>query len=133
MKKELPSRLLVRLFFQPKLIFSELAELEPSPSSVFFRAALWLGMLPPIFAYIGASTFGWRLGTVEPLFLQKKNITEYKCCLLLCVVNWIFKFCNGVTVDVKNVWGKRLVWYSFRNDHYCWSTFSYRKHNSFIS
>jgi len=87
MKKVLPSRLLVRLFFQPKLIFSELAELEPSPSSVFFRAALWLGMLPPIFAYIGASTFGWRLGTVEPLFLQKKILLSisvaYFCALLI--------------------------------------------------
>jgi hypothetical protein len=39
---------------------------------VFFKVALWFGVLPPLFAYIGASKFGWRLGTVEPLSLQKE-------------------------------------------------------------
>ncbi len=87
MKKVLPSRLLVRLFFQPKQIFSELAELEPSASSVFFKAALWLGLLPPVFAYFGASKFGWRLGTVEPIFLSKDILLSisvaYFCALLI--------------------------------------------------
>ena len=71
MKKELPSCLLVRLFFQPHKIFTELENTTPSSLSVFIKAAFWLGILPPIFAYFGASKFGWRLGTVEPLFLQK--------------------------------------------------------------
>jgi hypothetical protein len=49
-----------------------LAESKPSPVAVFFKVALWLGVLPPLFAYIGASKFGWRLGAVEPLSLQKE-------------------------------------------------------------
>ena len=87
MNNTLPPCLLIRLFFQPKLIFSELAKLNPSSLSVFFKAALWLGVLPPIFAYIGTSKFGWRLGTVEPLFLEKEVLLSisvaYFCALLL--------------------------------------------------
>ena len=87
MKNTLPSCLLVRLFFQPKQIFAELAELKPSSLSVFFKAALWLGVLPPVFAYFGTSKFGWRLGTVEPLFLEKEVLFSisiaYFCALLL--------------------------------------------------
>ncbi|MGH1537964.1 MAG: Yip1 family protein [Gammaproteobacteria bacterium] len=71
MKKELPSCLLVRLFFQPNKIFTELADTAPSSLSVFFKAALWLGIIPPIFAFLGASKFGWRLGAVEPLYLNE--------------------------------------------------------------
>ena len=72
MKNTLPTHLLVRLFFQPSKVFNELAGTKPSSISVFFKAALWLGLLPPIFSYFGASKFGWRLGTVKPLFLQNE-------------------------------------------------------------
>ena len=29
--------------------------------------ALWIGILPPVFVFIGASNFGWRTGSVEPM------------------------------------------------------------------
>ena len=72
MPEAFPSLLMVRLLFQPKAVFNELAKLEPTPVSVFFKVALWFGILPPLFAYIGTSEFGWRLGAVEPLVLQQK-------------------------------------------------------------
>lgn len=71
MQSAFSPRLMLRLLFQPNDVFNELAELKPSSIAVFFKVALWFGMLPPLFAYIGASKFGWRLGTVEPLSLQK--------------------------------------------------------------
>ena len=71
MRKALPSFLMFRLLFQPKKIFDELADLQPSSVSVFFKVALWFGILPPLFAYIGTTKFGWRLGAVEPLHLSK--------------------------------------------------------------
>ncbi len=45
----------------------------PSGAAVFFGAALWLGVLPPLFAGIGTAAFGWRLG-VEPLLLPAASI-----------------------------------------------------------
>ena len=65
-------RLMIRLLFHPTTVFNELAESRPSSISVFFKVALWFGILPPLFAYFGASKFGWRLGTVEPLLLNNK-------------------------------------------------------------
>lgn len=53
---------------RPGEAFADIAARPPSSSAVFFGFALWLGLVPPIFAYIGTTTFGWHLG-VEPLFL----------------------------------------------------------------
>lgn len=45
----------------------------PSGAGAFFGAALWFGLLPPVFAAIGTTVFGWRLG-VEPLLLPAGTI-----------------------------------------------------------
>ena len=51
---------------------------------VFFGAALWLALCPPMFAYVGTTLFGWRLG-VEPLLLPRHRaaISAATSCLLL--------------------------------------------------
>lgn len=56
------------MLFNPNVAFVEIAKQPPSSAGVFFGFALWLGLCPPVFAYVGTMTFGWRLG-VEPLFL----------------------------------------------------------------
>lgn len=61
--------LLFRVLFQPLATCEDIAEHEVSASSIFFKIAIWIGLIPPVFAYIGASVFGWRVGAVEPLFL----------------------------------------------------------------
>ena len=68
------STLLFRLLFQPHAVFVELSQIRPSPYSVFFKFVVWLAVLPPLFAYIGASNFGWRLGASEPLFLPHDEL-----------------------------------------------------------
>jgi len=57
-----------KVLFRPSEAFADIAERPPSSAGVFFGFALWLGLVPPLFAYIGTTTFGWRLG-VEPLLL----------------------------------------------------------------
>ena len=59
-----------RLLFHPNAVFKTLADVQPSAISVFLKVALWLGLLPPLFAYFGAVEFGWRLGAIEPLYLS---------------------------------------------------------------
>lgn len=58
------------MLFQPAAVFEELAVAEPSPGAVFFRVVLWMAALPPLFAWLGASRFGWRLGGSEPLYFS---------------------------------------------------------------
>jgi Yip1-like protein len=57
------------VLFRPSATFARIAERPPSSTAAFFGFALWLGLAPPVFAYIGTTTFGWRLG-VEPLYLS---------------------------------------------------------------
>ncbi|MGI9257655.1 MAG: Yip1 family protein [Gammaproteobacteria bacterium] len=67
---ELSPALIFRLLFQPRAVFDELSTTRPSAHAVFFRLAIWIGIVPPIFAFVGASLFGWRLGAVEPIFFS---------------------------------------------------------------
>ncbi len=46
-----------------------LKEKNLSLSRVFFCYSLWIGLLPPMSAYIGVSIFGWRLGIGDPIYL----------------------------------------------------------------
>ena len=60
---------------QPASAFEALAEANPDPLAVFFRRIVWLALLPPAFAFIGASIFGWRLGAAQPLYLPSDALT----------------------------------------------------------
>jgi hypothetical protein len=62
-----------KILFSPNAIFRAVAAESPTAMRVFFRFALWLGLLPPLFAYIGTAKFGWRLG-VEPVFLPPGTV-----------------------------------------------------------
>ena len=60
---------------QPASAFEALAEANPDPLAVFFRRIVWLALLPPVFAFVGASIFGWRLGAAQPLYLPSDALT----------------------------------------------------------
>ena len=62
-----------RILFSPTTIFKAVAAESPRASRVFFRIALWLGLLPPLFAYFGTLKFGWRLG-VAPVYLPQSTV-----------------------------------------------------------
>ena len=74
MKTAISSTLLLRLLFQPTAVFEELSNTRPEPHAVFLKFVLWLAIIPPVFAYIGASNFGWRLGAAEPLFVPAGDL-----------------------------------------------------------
>lgn len=75
MKSQISSNLIFRLLFSPTAVFNELSETRPEPHAVFFRYLIWLAAIPPLFAYIGASIFGWRLGAADPIYLDSGNLT----------------------------------------------------------
>ena len=59
-----------KVLFVPGEVFSAVAAESPPATRVFFRFALWISLLPPLFAYVGTVNFGWRLG-VEPVFFPQ--------------------------------------------------------------
>ena len=62
-----------RVLLRPTAVFKDIAEQDPSAGAVFFRCALWLGLVPPLCAYLGTRWFGWRLG-VTPMFLPESTV-----------------------------------------------------------
>ena len=74
MKTDISNWLLLRLLFQPGAVFEELSDIRPEPHSVFFKYVIWLALAPPLFAYIGASNFGWQIGAATPLHLPTDSL-----------------------------------------------------------
>lgn len=52
----------------PRQAFDAVAANPPSGLRVFFGTGLWLALCPPLFAFVGTTLFGWRLG-VDAMFL----------------------------------------------------------------
>lgn len=65
----MPTLHLRTALLHPHRAFTAIAADPPSGARVFFGSALWLALCPPVFAYIGTTLFGWRLG-VEPLVVE---------------------------------------------------------------
>jgi hypothetical protein len=93
---EVSPALLFVLLFRPTAVFNELSATRPSAYAVFFRLALWLGLIPPIFAYIGASLFGWRLGAVEPIFFSSGTLLAISIAYFLTL---LFGFVSSAIVS----------------------------------
>ncbi len=75
MSQEKYSSIFLRALFQPSTAFKELSSIDPAPMSVLFRYSIWLLLIPPLCAWIGAYAFGWRLGADEPLVLSNHSLT----------------------------------------------------------
>ncbi len=74
MKDVVSSWLLFRVLFNPTSVFEELSNAEPQAHLIFLKYVLWLAIVPPVFAYIGASKFGWRLGAEQPLIVPSNDL-----------------------------------------------------------
>lgn len=66
---------LIRSLFRPTATFKAISHAALSPAKVLFSYSIWLLLLPPIFAWLGAYLFGWRLGANAPLRLAPVTLT----------------------------------------------------------
>lgn len=66
---------LLKSIRKPTEAFAALARTEPDSLAVFFRWIVWLALAPAVFAFIGASVLGWRLGAAQPLYLSSDTLT----------------------------------------------------------
>ena len=99
MSNSIYSFLLFKALYAPKAAFARLVAEDPAPLRILFRYSLWLLLLPPLFSFVGASQFGWRLGATEPLFMAKEALALISIgyfCILFSLSNalsrtWIFR------------------------------------------
>jgi hypothetical protein len=83
-----------KVLFRPGTVFETLAAEAPPAARVFFGFALWLGLLPPVFAFIGTVNFGWRLG-VEPVFLPGRTVLAISVAYFLAL---LFGFLSSAVI-----------------------------------
>ncbi len=86
-----------RVLIRPTALFAELARRPPSATDAFFRFALWLALCPPVFAYIGTVSFGWRLG-VEPIMLPARTV------LAICAAYFVLLLVGLFTTALISRW-----------------------------
>ncbi len=86
MSSSIYSFLLFKSLYQPIDAFSSLAKTEPSPVSILLRYSIWLLLLPPLFSFIGAANFGWRLGAPDPLMLNTNALVMISVAYLLVLI-----------------------------------------------
>ena len=96
MDKSFSLSYILYLFFKPSLAFQALAKIYPSPAGVMIKAALWLGILPPLFAYIGTMKYGWRLGTTQPLFFSHRILLLISVAYFLAL---LFGFLSSAVIS----------------------------------
>jgi len=94
MSSDVSSSILIRAIFQPSIAFKQLSMDDPSPLMVLLKYSIWLLLLPPLCSWIGAFTFGWRLGADEPLMLPSSSLTAisvgYFLALLFGFISTVF-------------------------------------------
>jgi len=86
MSAAFPITLAPRILLRPREVFARIAANQPGAGAVFFQYALWLGLAPPLSAFVGARMFGWLAGaeplTVSSALMLQVSIAYY--ILLLC-------------------------------------------------
>lgn len=99
--------LITRLLTQPSAVFQELSQMRPNAAEVFFKLSIWLGVLPPLFAYFGARAFGWHLGAAEPLYLPNPVLVGISFAYFLTL---LFGFVSTALVSqwMATTYGARL-------------------------
>ncbi len=105
---------LLTVLFQPKRVFEDLAVAEPSSWRVFFKFMIWFALLPPLFAYIGGSRYGWDLGAASPLRLSSNELLTvsafYYVALLAALVSTAFiSRWMSVTYGARNSLGVHMA------------------------
>jgi hypothetical protein len=98
MKSEIASWLIFRLLLHPTSVFEELSETRPDPHVVFFKYLVTLALVPPVFAYIGAANFGWRIGAAEPLYVPGGEL------ILISILYFFVLLFGFVTTAIVAQW-----------------------------
>jgi len=62
--------LLFAVLHTPGVIFREISQGNSQVIGSVQKLTFFLILLPPVFAWIGSTLFGWRLGTADPLYFD---------------------------------------------------------------
>lgn len=102
-----------RVVFAPDEVFRAVAAEAPPATRVIVRFALWISLLPPLFAYVGTVKFGWRLG-VQPVFIPEPVVLALCAAYFLALLLGLFSSAviarwMAATYDASQSFGRCLA------------------------
>ena len=86
------------VFVAPARLFVRITQGSPTPLGVMFKYALWVGMVPPLCAFWGASRFGWRFGVGEPISMGADMLAA------ICVAYYLMLLAGFVVASLVALW-----------------------------
>lgn len=110
---EMPHLSIADVLLKPGAAFARLRDESPRAGNVFFRFALWLALCPPLFAYVGTTLFGWRLG-VEPIELPQRIVVGISVAYFALLVFGLFSTAAvsrwmAATYGARDAFGSNLA------------------------
>lgn len=60
----------LKTLLTPGIVFKEIAEGDDLLIHAVHRQTFLLVILPPVFAWVGSTVFGWRLGSADPMYFD---------------------------------------------------------------
>lgn len=97
---------MLRLLKRPSDVGDGLHSPQGGVQAVLLRIVIPLSIVPPLFAYIGGSTLGWRLGADEPLRMSAGDLTLISFGYFLALIAG-FLSTAAVSVWMSGTYGAR--------------------------
>ena len=75
---------MIKVLYAPKEVFGGIRDNPPTLAKVLATKAIWLGLIPPVSAFVGTSQFGWHMGIGDPLRVSMELTVA------ICVAYYVF-------------------------------------------
>lgn len=77
----------LKTFTEPGTLFAALAKTPPPANEVLFRYAIWLGLIPPVCAYLGTTSLhGWDFGVSGKIVLFEPAVALSIAVVYFCLL-----------------------------------------------
>ncbi len=84
------------VLYNPAKAWEQLKEENFSVKQAYIRMVIWMALLPPVFAFIGAVYSGWRIGYEEPVKLTWQSALVISIAAYLAILVGLYIFARLV-------------------------------------
>lgn len=84
------------VLYNPAKAWEQLKEEKFTVKQVYLRMLIWMALLPPLFAFIGAVYSGWRIGYEDPVKLTWESALTISIAAYLAILVGLYIFARLV-------------------------------------
>ncbi|HEY9031925.1 MAG TPA: Yip1 family protein [Kangiella sp.] len=84
------------VLYNPAKAWEQLKEEKFTVKQVYLRMVIWMALLPPLFAFIGAVYSGWRIGYEDPVKLTWESALTISIAAYIAILVGLYIFARLV-------------------------------------